>query len=137
MSVRDEATGLEYAGALGCAGCSPPRPPRRSGVPADAGRGPAVPPPGPRRCCGRSPPGQPVTRPCASSSIDGGFSPYFVRHFMEPLVAAVWSCDPAIALDYPARYLFAFLDHHGMLGRLRLTHVAHRHRGLARVRRPA
>ena len=35
---------------------------------------------------------------------------------MEPLVAAVWSCDPAVALDYPARYLFAFLDHHGMLG---------------------
>ena len=35
---------------------------------------------------------------------------------MEPLVAAVWSCDPAVALDYPARYLFSFLDHHGMLG---------------------
>ena len=35
---------------------------------------------------------------------------------MEPLVAAVWSCDPAVALDYPARYLFAFLEHHGMLG---------------------
>ncbi|HEY0951602.1 FAD-dependent oxidoreductase, partial [Nocardioides sp.] len=40
---------------------------------------------------------------------------YFRRHFMEPLVAAVWSCDPAIALEYPARYLFAFLSHHGML----------------------
>ncbi len=35
---------------------------------------------------------------------------------MEALVAAVWSCDPAVALDYPARYLFAFLEHHGMLG---------------------
>ncbi len=35
---------------------------------------------------------------------------------MEPVVAAVWSCDPAVALDYPARYLFTFLDHHGMLG---------------------
>ena len=34
---------------------------------------------------------------------------------MEPLVAAVWSCDPAVALDYPARYLFEFLAHHGML----------------------
>ena len=34
---------------------------------------------------------------------------------MEPLVAAVWSCDPDVALDYPARYLFSFLDHHGML----------------------
>jgi predicted NAD/FAD-binding protein len=47
---------------------------------------------------------------------DGRFSAYFRRHFMAPLVAAVWSCDPAIALEYPARYLFAFLRHHGMLG---------------------
>ena len=34
---------------------------------------------------------------------------------MESLVACVWSCDPAVALDYPARYLFTFLQHHGML----------------------
>jgi DUF1365 family protein len=27
----------------------------------------------------------------------------------------VWSCDPATSLDYPARYLFTFLEHHGML----------------------
>jgi predicted NAD/FAD-binding protein/DUF1365 family protein len=45
----------------------------------------------------------------------GRFSAYFRRHFMTPLVACVWSCDPAIALEYPARYLFAFLEHHGML----------------------
>ncbi|MCZ4497809.1 MAG: FAD-dependent oxidoreductase [Marmoricola sp.] len=46
---------------------------------------------------------------------DGHFSAYFRRHFMTPLVACVWSCDPAIALEYPARYLFSFLQHHGML----------------------
>jgi len=46
---------------------------------------------------------------------EGRFSAYFRRHFMAPLVAAVWSCDPAIALEYPARYLFTFLRHHGML----------------------
>jgi predicted NAD/FAD-binding protein len=40
---------------------------------------------------------------------------YFTRHFIVPLVAAVWSCPPADALNYPARYLFEFLDHHGML----------------------
>ena len=45
----------------------------------------------------------------------GRFSPLFRTHFMESLVACVWSCDPAIALDYPARYLFSFLQHHGML----------------------
>jgi predicted NAD/FAD-binding protein len=44
-----------------------------------------------------------------------GFSPYFTRHFLEPVVAAVWSCDPSVSLHYPARYLFEFLDHHGML----------------------
>ena len=43
------------------------------------------------------------------------FSPYFVEYFMTPLVAAVWSCTPDSALDYPARYLFVFLEHHGML----------------------
>lgn len=40
----------------------------------------------------------------------------FRRWFMTPLVAAVWSCDPADAEVYPARHLFTFLDHHGMLG---------------------
>ncbi|MCW2849118.1 MAG: FAD-dependent oxidoreductase, partial [Marmoricola sp.] len=45
----------------------------------------------------------------------GSFSPLFRTHFMESLVACVWSCDPAVALDYPARYLFSFLQHHGML----------------------
>ncbi|MFL6025033.1 MAG: FAD-dependent oxidoreductase [Marmoricola sp.] len=45
----------------------------------------------------------------------GRFSAYFRQHFMTPLVACVWSCDPAIALEYPARYLFSFLQHHGML----------------------
>jgi predicted NAD/FAD-binding protein len=46
----------------------------------------------------------------------GNFSPYFVSHFMTPIVSAVWSCDPTTALAYPARYLFTFLGHHGLLG---------------------
>ncbi|MEY9841677.1 NAD(P)/FAD-dependent oxidoreductase [Streptacidiphilus sp. EB103A] len=45
----------------------------------------------------------------------GGFSPYFSAHFMTPLVSAVWSCAPDLAREYPARYLFAFLDNHGLL----------------------
>ena len=45
----------------------------------------------------------------------GRFSPYFVAHFMTPLIAAVWSTAPTRAGDYPARYLFAFLANHGML----------------------
>jgi predicted NAD/FAD-binding protein len=44
------------------------------------------------------------------------FSTYFNSHFMTPIVSAVWSCDPTTALAYPARYLFTFLGHHGLLG---------------------
>jgi predicted NAD/FAD-binding protein len=44
-----------------------------------------------------------------------GFSSYFVDNFITPLVAAVWSCASEDALRYPARYLFVFLEHHGML----------------------
>lgn len=43
------------------------------------------------------------------------FSAYFVSYFMTPLVSAVWSCAPGAAMRYPARYLFVFLEHHGML----------------------
>ena len=46
---------------------------------------------------------------------EGGFSPYFVRHFAIPLVSCVWSCGDLDAPSYPARHLFQFLDHHGML----------------------
>jgi uncharacterized protein len=44
-----------------------------------------------------------------------GFSAYFVRMFAIPLVSCVWSTGASASLDYPARYLFAFLDNHGML----------------------
>lgn len=46
---------------------------------------------------------------------DAGFDDHFVAHFALPLVACVWSAGHDNALDYPARYLFTFLDHHGML----------------------
>lgn len=45
----------------------------------------------------------------------GGFTPYFVTHFATPLVACVWSAGAREAAAYPARHLFRFLDHHGML----------------------
>ncbi|MFD3696964.1 NAD(P)/FAD-dependent oxidoreductase [Streptomyces sp. NPDC058646] len=46
---------------------------------------------------------------------DGRFSAYFVSHFVVPLVSAVWSCPARTALEYPARHLFRFLSHHGLL----------------------
>ncbi|MFF1607928.1 NAD(P)/FAD-dependent oxidoreductase [Amycolatopsis sp. NPDC058278] len=45
----------------------------------------------------------------------GGYTRYFVDHFMLPLVSTVWSADRADTLRYPARYLFEFLRNHGML----------------------
>ena len=112
MSIRDDGSGLEWAGALGRKGVFPTaahlRRPRYlrmlTEIPRFHRRA--------RRVLAET--GPDVT---LRSFLDaGGFTPYFVRHFMEPLVAAVWSCDPEVALDYPARYLFTFLDHHGMLG---------------------
>lgn len=43
------------------------------------------------------------------------FSDDFVAHFAVPFVSCVWSCAHADADRYPARHLFQFLDHHGML----------------------
>ncbi len=45
-----------------------------------------------------------------------GFSGYFIAHYAVPLVSCVWSAGRETTLIYPARYLFRFLDHHGMLG---------------------
>lgn len=46
---------------------------------------------------------------------DGGYSDHFVHHFALPLVSCVWSAEAEDALAYPARHLFRFLEHHGML----------------------
>src|SRR5689334_12857461 len=43
------------------------------------------------------------------------FSGYFIAHYAVPVVSCVWSAGGETALVYPARYLFRFLDHHGML----------------------
>ena len=112
MSIRDDGTGLEWAGALGLGGLVP--------TARTLGRGRYL------RMLTEVPrfhrrarallAGPDDERTLRRFLAEGGFSAYFERHFMEPLVAAVWSCDPDVALEYPARYLFTFLDHHGMLG---------------------
>ncbi len=43
------------------------------------------------------------------------FSDFFVQHFALPLVSCVWSSGDVDSVAYPARHLFRFLDHHGML----------------------
>jgi predicted NAD/FAD-binding protein/DUF1365 family protein len=112
--VSDAATGLEYAGALGPRGLFAQRSSLRS---REHWRMLLEIPRFHRQA--RALLGTPATtddRTLRDFLAAGGFSAGFVRHFMEPLVAAVWSCDPATSLDYPARYLFTFLEHHGMLG---------------------
>ena len=117
MSIRDDASGLEWAGALGRLGLFPTsanlRNPRYLAMLAEIPRFHR------RARTLLADPAETFGRVDATlrDFLTGGrFSAYFVRHFMEPLVSAVWSCDPGVALDYPARYLFTFLEHHGMLG---------------------
>ncbi|MEU4175256.1 FAD-dependent oxidoreductase [Streptomyces sp. NPDC026589] len=120
MSVRCEGCGLEYAGARGPAGLF--------AQPRSAVRGPYL------RMLAEVPRFHRAARallelPESGTGETGGtsgmtlgefarrgrFSPYFHAHFLTPMVSAVWSCDPVTALCYPARYLFRFLAHHGML----------------------
>ena len=44
-----------------------------------------------------------------------GFSDYFIAHYAVPVVSCVWSAGRETSLRYPARYLFRFLEQHGML----------------------
>jgi len=46
---------------------------------------------------------------------EGRFPESFTRLYAVPLVACVWSSGSGEAMGYPARYLFRFLEHHGML----------------------
>jgi uncharacterized protein len=124
LSVSDRQTGVEYAGALGARGLFPTRAALTSRahwgmlaeIPRFHRRARAL------LASGTTADGTPAAYDASRDTTlrtfidDGGFGAHFVRHFVEPLVAAVWSCDPATSLDYPARYLFTFLEHHGMLG---------------------
>ncbi|AVM01146.1 amine oxidase [Gordonia iterans] len=111
MSVRSEITGLEYAGALGLSGLFPTATnlarPRYLRMLGEVRRF--------HRSAHRLLATDGAQESLAHFVDREGFSSYFQENFLLPLVAAVWSCDADTAADYPARYLFAFLDHHGML----------------------
>ena len=114
MSVRNDSLGLEYAGARGAGGLFPAASnavrPRYLRMLLEVKRF------------------HRAATELLDTEADGAqletlgdflrrhsFSDYFVANFMTPLVAAVWSCAPDDATRYPARYLFLFLQHHGML----------------------
>ena len=112
MSVRCEGCGLEYAGARGPRGLFPG--PGSLIRPEYLAMLAAIPVfyRNARRLLGA--PGQDAVT-FGEFLARGRYRPYFVSHFAIPLVSAVWSCPPADTLNYPARYLFEFLAHHGML----------------------
>jgi predicted NAD/FAD-binding protein len=112
MSVRCDGCGLEYAGARGTTGLL--------AQPANLAR------PEYLRMLAEVPRfHRHARRILADPAADdvtlggflavGGYSPYFVEHFALPVVSAVWSVDQDTGLRYPARYLFEFLNHHGLL----------------------
>jgi predicted NAD/FAD-binding protein len=43
------------------------------------------------------------------------YSREFMRDYLVPMGAAIWSTDPARMLDFPARFFVRFLHNHGML----------------------
>jgi predicted NAD/FAD-binding protein len=116
MSVRDDAIGLEYAGARGLGGLFPSASnlarPRYLRMLLEVQRFHRV---ADQLLDGESHDTDVDLEPLGAFVERHGFSDYFVERFMTPLVAAVWSCAPGEAMRYPARYLFAFLRHHGML----------------------
>ncbi|NHA66575.1 NAD(P)/FAD-dependent oxidoreductase [Phycicoccus flavus] len=113
MSIRDDSTGLEYAGGRGVKGfvARPRQLLDREYV-------------GMLRAVKRF---HVLANRFLDSTDDGdtttygefirehGFPESFSRLYAVPVVACVWSSGEGDALDYPARYLFRFLRHHGML----------------------
>ncbi|MFD7500214.1 NAD(P)/FAD-dependent oxidoreductase [Streptomyces sp. NPDC059850] len=112
MSVRCDGCGLQYAGARGATGLFARPSNALSGrylrmlteIPAFHRAA---------RTTLAADPGDALT--LRRFLTEGGFSDYFVTHFVTPLVSAVWSCAAETAMRYPAAYLFRFLDHHGLL----------------------
>ena len=111
MSVRCDGCGLEYAGARGLTGLFPRAAnaftPRYLRMLTEVKRF--------HRLARRVLVDGDDTRTLGAFLAAGRFSDYFVRHFALPVVSAVWSAGERLSREYPARYLFAFLENHGLL----------------------
>lgn len=47
--------------------------------------------------------------------LQNHYGDYFIRHYIVPMGAAIWSTDATQMLDFPARFFVRFFHHHGML----------------------
>jgi predicted NAD/FAD-binding protein len=114
MSVRCDGCGLEYAGAKKLPGLFP-RGPGNLARPAYLRMLAEVPRfhRAARQVLASPDAGDDVT--FGEFLAAGRYSRYFIDHFALPVVACVWSSDARLSARYPARYLFRFLDHHGLL----------------------
>ncbi|NHI18667.1 FAD-dependent oxidoreductase [Phycicoccus endophyticus] len=113
MSIRDERRGLEYAGGRGVRGFVAR--PRQLLDAEYLGMLGAV-----RRFHGLAARFLAETDDEDTTTYgefirDAGLPEAFTRLYAVPVVACVWSSGGGAALEYPARYLFRFLEHHGML----------------------
>ena len=113
MSITDEATGLEFAGGRGARGVFAQHrralDPRFLSVLAQVKRFQT------RATAFLSDTDDSDQTTYGEFLAEHRFSDSFLRLYAVPVVSCVWSMGPAAALDYPARYLFRFLAHHGML----------------------
>ncbi len=113
MSIREEPHGLEYAGGRGVAGVlAQPRravDPRFLRVLLQVKRFHIR----ATRFLARTP--EDDLTSYGQFLHDEGFSQDFVDLYAVPVVSCVWSMGSGTAREYPARYLFRFLEHHGML----------------------
>ena len=111
MSIRCEGCGLVYAGGRGLAGLlARPRTslrPRFARMLAEVARFQRQ----ARHCLAIDTSEQSL----GDFLVGGRYSPYVQAHYILPVVSAVWSAGATSARQYPARYLFRFLDNHGML----------------------
>lgn len=113
MSIRDDSTGLEYAGGRGVKGIFAQ--PRRTRDPRFLALLAQV-----KRFHRRANTFLEQTDDADQTTYGEflraeGFSGTFLSQYAVPLVSCVWSMGSSTALHYPARYLFRFLAHHGML----------------------
>lgn len=113
MSISDPVTGLEYAGGLGAGGVFAQRrrvaDPRFLGVLGQVGRFHR------RAAAFLTSTGDTDLTSFGDFLDSEAFLPQFRRLYAVPLVSCVWSTGAQSSLRYPARYLFRFLEQHGML----------------------